>query len=111
MGNMFGPRVFVTGFVQGMGTEIGFALGGYKYDRKSVVFASIATTIASFLWNTYTAGYYKLEPWLVATMFVIRLISAFVFCFIAKALADRLAKAGVLGGYAIGQNLGNLDED
>lgn len=111
MGNMFGPRVFVTGFVQGLGSEIGFALGGYKYDKKSVAIASVTTTIASFLWNTYTSGYYRLEPWLVILMFCIRIVSAFIFCFITKALADGLAKAGVLGGYAIGQQQGNYDED
>lgn len=111
MGNMFGPRVFITGFMQGMGTEIGFAIGGRKYDKKSVVIASITTTIASFLWNTYTSGYYRLELWLVALMFVIRIISALVFCMIASCLADGLAKAGVLGGYAIGQSADGFDED
>ena len=30
MGNMFGPRVFLTGFFQGIGTEIGFAMAAIR---------------------------------------------------------------------------------
>jgi energy-coupling factor transport system substrate-specific component len=113
MGNMFGPRVFVTGFVQGLGSEIGFAMSGYKkYDMKTLMVSCVTTTIFSFIWNTYTSAYYKLDLWLVAVMFVIRIISSFVFGgFINKGLADGLAKAGVLKGYAIGSRYDNFDED
>ena len=69
MGNMFGPRVFLTGFFQGIGTEIGFAMGGYKkYDMKTVLIASVCTAVISFIWNIYTSAYYKLELWLVLFM-------------------------------------------
>ena len=113
MGNMFGPRVFLTGFFQGIGTEIGFAIGGYKkYDMKTVLIASVTTTITSFIWNTYTSAYYTLELWLVVVMFIIRLVSSLLFCgVITKKLADGLAKAGVLKGYAIGQQYDNFDEE
>ena len=33
MGNMFGPRVFITGAVQGFGSELGFAV--FRYQRYS----------------------------------------------------------------------------
>ena len=39
---------------------------------------------------------------IIAAMLIIRIISAVVFGLIAKLLADGLAKAGVLRGYALG---------
>lgn len=113
MGNMFGPRVILTGLFQGLGTEIAFAVGGYrKYDMKTVLLSSVTTAIVSFIWNIYTSAYYTLDLWLVLLMLGIRLVSSLLFCgVITKKLADGLAKAGVLKGYAIGQQYDNFDED
>ena len=57
--------------------------------------------------------YYLLEGRIIAIMVVIRLISAVIFGGIgSKLLADGLARAGVLKGYALGQNRGlDLDGD
>ncbi len=113
MGNMFGPRVILTGLFQGLGTEIAFAVGGYrKYDMKTVLLSSVTTAIVSFIWNIYTSAYYTLDLWLVLLMLGIRLVSSLLFCgVITKKLAAGLAKAGVLKGYAIGQQYDNFDED
>ncbi|MDY3920477.1 MAG: ECF transporter S component [Candidatus Limivivens sp.] len=111
MGNMFGPRVFVTGFVQGLGTELGFAAFRYKkFNGKAVLVSSAVTVVFSFIWNTYTSAYYKLDLWLVVVMFLIRMVSGMVFGLITKALADGLAKAGVMKGYAIGQQYNDFED-
>ena len=114
MGNMFGPTVFITGMVHGLGAELGFAIFHYKkYDMRSVLCSSLFCTVLSFLWNTWNSQYYLLEGRIIAIMVVIRLISAVIFGGIgSKLLADGLARAGVLKGYALGQNRGlDLDGD
>ena len=103
MGSMFGPLVFVTGFVQGFGCELGFIVTRYKrFDTLPVVLGSIFCAICSFIWNYFSYGYYMYTLPIIAAMLVIRIISAVVFGLIAKLLADGLAKAGVLRGYALG---------
>ena len=103
MGSMFGPLVFVTGFVQGFGCELGFIVTRYKrFDTLPVVLGSIFCAICSIIWNYFSYGYYMYTLPIIAAMLVIRIISAVVFGLIAKLLADGLAKAGVLRGYALG---------
>ena len=113
MGNMFGPRVFLTGFFQGIGTEIGFAMGGYKkYDMKTVLIASVRTAVISFIWNIYTSSYYILELWLVLLMLAIRLVSALIFSgVITKKEHHKIGYHGAVKGYAIGQQYDNFDEE
>ena len=107
MGNMYGPLVFVSGFVQGIGAEAGFLIFRYKkYNWLTMILASTGATILSFIWGFFRSGFFKLAPWLLIVMFVIRLISAFVFsAVISKILADRLAKTGVLKSYPIGEKI------
>jgi len=105
MGNFFGPAVFISGFLQGLGSEIGFAIFYYKrFDYVSTISAAVGATITSFIWTAFRNGYGSLAPQLVVAIFVIRLISAVLFGGIGcKLLGDALAKAGVLRGYALGQ--------
>lgn len=103
LGSMFGPLVFVTGFVQGFGCEMGFIVTRYKrFDTLPIVLGSIFCAIFSFIWNYFAYGYYMYTLPIVAVMLVIRIISAIVFGLLAKLLCDGLAKAGVLRGYALG---------
>lgn len=113
MGNMYGPIVFVSGFLQGMGVEFGFAVTRYrKFNWLSMSLAALGATTLSFLWGFFRSGFFELAPGLLVIMFIIRLVSSLIFCTAgSKILADRLAKAGVLRGYALGQkNLGNIEE-
>ena len=85
MGNMYGPIVFVSGFIQGLGCAVG-------------------ATVLSFIWTGVRSGYHTFAPGIVIAIFVIRLCSALIFTGVGcKLLADGLAKAGVLRGYAIGE--------
>ncbi len=103
MGNMYGPIVFVSGFIQGIGAEVAFGATKYKrYNFKVMALASLGCTITSFIWGFYRSGFTELEVTLLIAMFVVRYISALLFStIIVKCLCDALAKAGVLKGYPI----------
>lgn len=105
MGNMYGPIVFVSGFIQGLGCEVAFAAYKYKrYDYKTMMLSAVGATVLSFIWTGVRSGYHTFAPGIVIAIFVIRLCSALIFTGVGcKLLADGLAKAGVLRGYAIGE--------
>lgn len=113
MGNYFGPIVFISGFIQGVGSEIGFAVFKYKkYSLKSTLLSATGCTVLSFIWTGIRSQYWTFEPKIVFGIFVIRLASAIIICGVGcKLLGDGLAKAGVLKGYALGQKQMNLDVD
>ena len=113
MGNMFGPIIFISGFIQGLGSELGFMAFGYRrFDLRATALASVGCTVLSFIWTGIRSQYWTLAPWLVLLIFVVRLISSFLFCGLgSKLLADGLAKAGILKGYALGQKLICPDEE
>lgn len=103
MGNFYGPIIFVSGLIQGLGAEVVFAKYDYKrYDWKTMCLAAIGCTIFSFIWTLFRSGHYKLDIGLLAVMFVIRLTSSILFSAVgSKIMADRLSNAGVLKGYSI----------
>lgn len=105
MGNMFGPIVFVSGLLQGLGAELGFAAFSYKaYSLKSTLLAATGATVVSFIWTGIRQQYWTFVPTVVLGIFVVRLMSALLICGVgSKLLADGLAKAGVLKGYALGK--------
>lgn len=111
MGNMFGPIIFISGFIQGFGSELGFAAFRYRrFDMRSMALASVGCTLLSFIWTGIRSQYWTLSLWLVLLILVIRLVSSFLFCALgSKILADGLARSGVLRGYALGQNVINFD--
>ncbi|MDO4175464.1 MAG: ECF transporter S component [Eubacteriales bacterium] len=103
LGSMFGPMVFLTGFVQGFGCELGFIITRYKrFDTLPIVLGSVFCAIFSYIENYFVYGYYMYSTSIVIAMVLIRIMSAIIFGLVAKALADGLAKAGVLRGYALG---------
>lgn len=111
MGNYFGPIVFISGFIQGAGSEIGFAAFKYKkYTLKTTLLSAACCTVLSFIWTGIRNQYWTLAPTVVLGIFVIRLASALLICGVGtKLLADGLAKAGVLKAYALGKKQMDLD--
>lgn len=113
MGGMFGPMTLVTGFCQGLGCEIGFAIFRYKkFGWSSMILSSIICAVFTFIVPEYFAyGYsaYAL-PILIAAL-AIRVVSSILFTgVVSKLIGDGLAKAGVLRGYALGMKQ-NLPEE
>jgi len=104
MGSAFSATVLVSAFVQGLGAEVVFALFRYKkWNTLTMLLAAANTTIFSFVLAWYRGNWSLLSTEIVATRFGIRLLSAMLISgLVAKFLADRLAKAGVLKSYPLG---------
>ncbi len=104
MGNFYGPIVFVSGFVQGIGTEVGFMSNGYRRAGwPQLIIGAVGATITSFIWGIVRSSFSGLQWQLLLSIFVIRLLSALLFsAVIVKVVCDRLAKMGVLNSYPLG---------
>lgn len=94
----WGAANLISGFVQGVGTELGFAATGYKnWGKLGLTFSVITTTIVTFIWDLFNSGYADYKPSLMITLFIIRLISAGFFGGILVYYIQKLvAKSGVL---------------
>ncbi len=103
MGNFYGPIIFVSGFIQGVGAEVAFASYRYqKFNWKVMTLSSLGATVLSFLWGFYRSGFFDLSLGLLLAIFIVRFLSALVFSTVgSKLLADGLARAGVLKKYHI----------
>lgn len=105
MGNFYGPIVLVTGFIQGLGAEVGFALFRYRrFDLLSLSIAALGCCIFSFIWGFFRSGFGELSIGLLSTMFVVRMLSSLLFAgVLIKVCGDRLAQSGALKSYPLGQ--------
>ena len=80
MGSHFGVGVLVSGFVQGLGTEAGFFVTGYKrYDTFSLTLSAIGTVVFSFIYEYFKLGYGAYSLGFLVELIVVRFISVFVF--------------------------------
>lgn len=113
LGNYFGPIIILSGFVQGLGFELIFALKKYRvFDLPTMLIASVICSVLTMGYNLVISGYSSIAVPVLALMLAVRIVSALLIdgCLV-KFLADRLAKAGVLKGYAIGEGLSqDLDD-
>ncbi len=106
IGNAVGPRLILSGIVQGLGAEAAFAATGYKrYDWWVLCLAGIGAAVFSFAYGFFVSGYAALDPSLLAWMFTLRVISGAVIAGLGgKYLSDGLLASGALRGYAISQD-------
>ena len=103
MGNFFGPIIILSGLVQGAGFEVVFALTKYeRFDFKTMALASVVCSCVTLAYNLVVSGYASIAVPVLALMLAVRIISAVVIdAVVTPRLADGLARAGVLGGYAV----------
>lgn len=67
--------------------------------------ASCVCSAVTLVYNLFISGYSQIAVPVLLLMLAVRLVSSVIFtAVITKQLADKIAKAGVLNGYAIGQN-------
>ena len=116
MGNYGGALVVNVGVVQGLGSEAGFALFGYRrFDTLSLCVSGAMTAIFSFAWAFVVSGYGLLDRGLLIAMLAVRIVSAVVFAGICSMLiGNGLAKTAVLKSYALGRRFGApeiMDDD
>ena len=110
MGSAFAATLLMSAFVQGLGAEAGFAVFRYKkFNLLTMLVAALGATITSFVLAWYRGAWSQVGIEIVVLRFAIRMSSAILFSAIcSKFFADRLAKAGVLKSYPIGENYVNV---
>ncbi|MDD2213410.1 MAG: ECF transporter S component [Oscillospiraceae bacterium] len=104
MGNSGGLTVVLTGIIQGLGAELGFALFRYKkWNLASMSLASVLSALFIFTYELWYLSYYLLSPVVLAGQLAVRLLSAILFsAVLCKLAGDALARTGVLKSYALG---------
>ncbi|PLR95772.1 ECF transporter S component [Bacillus sp. T33-2] len=107
IGNVNGPRLILSGMIQGLGAEVVFAATGWKrYSVWVLMAAGMGSSVFSFIWGYYLSGFTTLSSTYVFWMFVIRLASGAVLAgLLGKYISDNLAKTGVLNGMALGKEM------
>ncbi|MCJ8008372.1 ECF transporter S component [Lederbergia wuyishanensis] len=105
IGNVNGPRLILSGMIQGLGAELVFAATGWKrYSVWVLMAAGMGSSVFSFAWGYFLSGFQALSPQYVLWMFIIRLISGALFAgLLGKYISDALAKTGVLNGMELGK--------
>ena len=103
LGNAAGPRLILSGVIQGLGAEAAFAVTRYKHFNLAILMlAGAGSAVFSFVYGYFVSGYAALDPSFVALMFTLRVLSGMIIAGIGgKYLADGLLATGSLRGYAI----------
>ena len=103
IGNAVGPRLILSGLIQGLGAEAAFAVTGYKrFNWWVLVLAGIGAAVFSFAYGFLVSGYSALSPSYLALMLGLRMMSgAIISGFGGKWVSDGLLATGALRGYAI----------
>lgn len=113
LGNAGGAVLLLTGVIQGVGSELGFAVFRYKrYNLLSMSLAGMLSALLIFIYELYYLQYYLLAPWLLGLLLLVRFGSAILFSgVISKLACDGLARTGVLKSYPIGAIQKEIDVD
>ncbi|MCT4662072.1 MAG: ECF transporter S component [Tissierellales bacterium] len=102
MGSPYGIHIIVASCLQGLGVEVGTAIGGYKkFSFINVVVSGILAMIFVTTRDYFVFGFSYLGS-LVPMMLAIRVISSIVFgAGLSVAIGSGLKKTGVLSGFKI----------
>lgn len=80
IGGQFGAAAVIAGLVQGAGAELSYLATGYKvWNWLSLSLSVIFVTVVTFVREMIFYGYSKYSLGLLITLFIIRLISTFIF--------------------------------
>ncbi|MDF7626824.1 ECF transporter S component [Lactobacillaceae bacterium L1_55_11] len=94
LGSSFGASNLLSGLVQGVGSELGFALTGYRNWQLGLWLSTLTGTVVTFAWSLIVAGYSHYQPGLLVLLFVVRFASIFLFAgVLVKAIVALLAKS------------------
>ncbi|KYC89571.1 MULTISPECIES: ECF transporter S component [Heyndrickxia] len=107
IGNAVGPRLLISGMIQGLGAEVVFAATGWKrYSTWVLMLAGVGSAIFSFAWGYFISGFATLSPSYVLSMLAIRMVSgALLAGLLGKYISEGLAKTGVLNGMPLGKEM------
>ena len=100
LGDQWGAANLLSGVVQGVGTELGFTVTGYRvYNWLTVILTSITTTLVTFAWDWFRNGYSHFAPTMLIVMLVVRFLSMLVFSgILVKLIVNLLVRAHAIKG-------------
>lgn len=103
MGTQWGLPAIIYGLLQGLGAEVVFAARGWKdYRLIILMIASVMSAAFGFVFEYWQYAYSSLAPIVQAAYVLLRAPSALILAgWLGKALADALARTGVLRGMAL----------
>lgn len=106
LGSALGPRLILSGVIQGLGAEAAFAVTRYKrFDFSILMLAGMGSAVFSFIYSYLLGGFAIYSTGYVALMFALRLLSGALLAGVGgKAVADGLLATGSLNGYAIARS-------
>lgn len=98
LGGQWGVANLVSGFMQGLGVELGFAVCAYKkYNWTSLILSNLTTALVTFAYDFVKNGYNHLTPQLVVLYFIVRCVSLLIFSgLLVKLIAQLLQKSQVV---------------
>ena len=108
MGNMYGPLVLVSGFLQGLGAELAFLVFRYRdWSLRVMCLAACGACVFSFVWGFFRSGFLLLSVWLLAAMLSVRLLSSLFFAgWLSHRLAESFQKTGLFKSFGRGATPG-----
>lgn len=97
LGGQWGAANIISGVVQGLGSEIGFACLGYKrYGWGALVLSATTTTLVTFAYDLVKNGYAHFGH-LIWLYFGVRWAMMLLFsCVLVKLILNLVAKSGVV---------------
>ncbi|WP_105956447.1 ECF transporter S component [Apilactobacillus quenuiae] len=98
LGGQWGASTLISGFIQGVASELGFAVTKYKhYDWIGIISTTITTTIITFIWDWFKNGYSSYAPNMLILLFITRMLSVFLFGgILTKLINNMLSKSNVI---------------
>jgi energy-coupling factor transport system substrate-specific component len=103
LGSAVGPLLFVAAAIQGVGSELPFALTRYRrFGWVVYAFSGALGAGLVFFYSAFRSGWYGTD--LLLVRLVIQVVSGIVLGgLLSKVIADSLARTGVVDNFAIGR--------
>lgn len=104
LGSAVGPILFISAAVQGLGSEIPFAVRRYRsFGWGSYALSGLLGAGLVFFYSAFRFGWYGQDLFFIRL--VIQLVSGLVIGgLLAKVIVDALARTGVVDNFAIGRD-------
>lgn len=104
LGSPVGPLLLVAAALQGLGSELAFALTRYRsYGWATFALSGLLGAGLVFFWSAFRFGWYGQD--IFALRLVVQLVSGVVLGgLLARVLVDALARTGVVDDFAIGRD-------
>ena len=98
IGGVSGIRGMLSGILEGLGTEAGFACSKYRhYTLKSFGLGSFFTTLITFAYDVITKGYFKFSLLSLIIAFVVQFASIFLISYnLTQAIRGYLKRSQIL---------------